>query len=75
MNNKKMFTVTVGLEVRACYMWVYLEMWLMKLTPFFHIIVYVSHRKPFKFQCQQKESSQIMNKETGFNNTVKKTHI
>ena len=44
-------------------------------TPFFHIIVYVSHRKPFKFQCQQKESSQIMNKETGFNNTVKKADI
>ena len=39
------------------------------------IIVFMNLRKPFKFQCEKKESHQIMYVETELNNTVNKTHI
>ena len=42
---------------------------------FHNSVYYMNLRNPFWFQCEKKESHQIMNVETELNNTVNKTHI
>ena len=44
----------------------------MRLMTDVFIIVYVNQRKPFWFQCQQKESRRILNVENELNNMVNK---
>lgn len=38
-------------------------------------ILYMNLTQPFKFQCQQKESQQIVNMDSELNNTLNKTNI
>ena len=42
---------------------------------FHNSVYYMNLRNPFQFQCEKKESRQIMNVETELNNTVNKTHL